>query len=109
MVLDCTKALNLEKYNILFERLLARGLASMVVGVLALSYEEQMAWVRWGRTNSIETFNITNRTRQGSVKSPAFWSIYIDPLFQELKNAGIHCHLGGLYRRVVGYADDQLI
>ena len=48
VVLDCTKAFDLAKFSILFKRLLARGMPVVVVRVLAHSYIEQEAWVRWG-------------------------------------------------------------
>ena len=51
VVLDCTKAFDLAKFNILFERLLPRGLPAVVVRVLAFSYKEHTAWVRWGRSS----------------------------------------------------------
>ena len=71
--------------------------------VLAHSYQEQVAWVRWGRACcSSTTFGISNRTRQGSVASPAFWNIYLDPLFAELRAADVGCHLARVYLGVVG-------
>ena len=97
VVLDCTKAFNLAKFRILFKRLLARGMPAVVVRVLAHSYIEQEAWVRWGRTSCSSTFRIANGTRQGSVASPAFWCIYLDPLFEELRRAGIGCQLAGIF------------
>ena len=51
---------------------------------------------------------IANGTRQGSVASPAFWCD-LNPLLEELKRAGIVCHLAGTYVGVVGYADDLLL
>ena len=41
--------------------------------------------------------------------SPAFWSIYIDPLLSNLREAGVGCHIGGIYVGVVCYADDLLL
>jgi hypothetical protein len=109
VVLDCTKAFDLARYDILFGRLLERGMPAIVVRVLAHSYVEQVAWVRWGRSTCSDTFRIRNGTRQGSVASPAFWSVYLDPLFAELRAAGIGCHVGNKYIGVVGYADDLLL
>ena len=97
VVLDCTKAFDLAKYDILFGRLLERGMPAIVVRVVAFSYKEQVAWVRWGRSCCSSTFGITNTTRQGSVASPAFWNIYLDPLFSLLREAGIGCHVARVY------------
>ena len=101
VVLDCTKAFDMAKFSILFSRLLNRGMPAVVVRVLAFSYEEQLAWVRWGRTSTSDTFRISNGTRQESVVSPAFWSVYIDPLFSLLRQSGVGCHIAGVY--VVGF------
>ena len=109
VVLDCTKAFDLARFDILFGRLLERGMPAIVVRVLAFSYAEQVAWVRWGRSCCSNTFSISNGTRQGSVASPAFWNLYLDPLFTLLRETGIGCHVAGLYVGVVGYADDLIL
>ena len=93
VVLDCTKVFNLAKFNIMFEWLLNGGMPAVVVRVLAYSYVEQEAWVQWGRSSCSGTYGIANETRQGSVTSPAFWCIYLDPLFAELRASGFGCHL----------------
>ena len=95
VVLFFTKAFDLAKFNILVERLLEQGMPAVVVHVLAYSYVEQEAWVRWGRTSCSATFGIANGTRQGSVASPAFWCVYLNPLLDELRRAGIGCHQAG--------------
>ena len=110
VVLDCSKAFDLAKFHLLFERLLTdRQVPAIVVRVLAFSYQEQLAWVRWGRGCTSATFGIKNGTRQGSVASPAFRSVYLDPLFSLLQKAGIGCHLAGMFMGAVGYADDIIL
>jgi hypothetical protein len=110
VVLDCSKAFDLARFDILFERLLTdRRVPAIVVRVLAFSYQEQQAWVRWGRGCTSGTFTIANGTRQGSVASPAFWAVYIDPLISELRRKGIGCHLAGVWMGAVVFADDILL
>ena len=92
VVLDCTKAFDLARFNLLFDRLLERAVPGIVVRVLVFSYQEQLAWTRWGRTCTSSTFGISNGTRQGSVASPMFWSVYLDPLLGQLREAGVGCH-----------------
>ena len=75
VVLDCTKAVDVAKFSILFSRLLERGIPAIVVRVIAYSYTEQVAWVRWGRSTCSTTFRIRNGTRQGSVARPAYWHV----------------------------------
>ena len=109
-MLDCSKAFDLARFDILFERLLTdRRVPAIVVRVLSYSYQEQQAWVRWGRGCTSSTFTISNGTRQGSVASPAFWSVYLDPLFAELRREGVGCHLAGMWMGAVGYADDIIL
>ena len=78
---------------------------AIVIRVLIFSYQEQQAWVRWGKARS-RSFGIVNGTRQGSVLSPALFSVYMDDLIVRLRRAGVGCHVGGVYCGVVGYADD---
>ena len=51
-VLDCTKAFDLCKFSLLFQRLLDSGLPSIVVRCLMMMYQEQYGWVRWGQARS---------------------------------------------------------
>ena len=108
VVLDCTKAFDLAKYDALFGRLLER-LPPIVVRLLIYSYEEQQAWVRWGRGCTSSTFGIKNGTRQGSVCSPNFWSVYLNPLFAILRENGFGCRIGGLFIGIMGYADNIIL
>ena len=73
-VLDCSKAFDTCRFSTLFATLLEKGLPAIVVRSLMAVYEEQYAWVSWGNAKS-ELFPILNGTRQGSVASPALWSI----------------------------------
>ena len=79
-----------------------------MVRTMITVYEEQFAWVSWGRAKS-QLFPILNGTRQGSVASPALWSIYCDPLIQELRKLGVGAHVGGMFMGVTMYADDLLL
>ena len=109
VILDCSKAFDLAKFNIIFSELLDRGVPAIVVRVLSFSYQEQQAWVKWGRKATSSTFTIKNGTRQGSVASPSFWSIYLNPLFEKLRAAGIGCTVEQMWIGIVGYADDIIL
>ena len=109
VVLDCSKAFDLAKFDILFNELLDKGVPAIVVRVLIFTYKEQLAWVRWGRKSTSNTFRIRNGTRQGSVASPTFWSVYLNPLFEQLREAGVGCTIGGLWMGMIGYADDIIL
>ena len=48
VVLDCSKAFDLCKFDNLFKNLLEKGMPPIVVCVLMYMYQEQYAWVRCG-------------------------------------------------------------
>ena len=56
-LLDCTKAFDKCKFDILFQKLTERKLPPIVIRVLIFVYEEQEAWVKWGKASS-RTFEI---------------------------------------------------
>ena len=75
---------------------------------LIFVYEEQTAWVSWGRARS-EQFGIVNGTRQGSVLSPSFFGVYMDELLVQLRRSGVVCNIGGMFFGAAGYADDIIL
>ena len=107
-VLDCTKAFDLCKFSLLFQRLLDSGLPPIVVRCLMMMYQEQYGWVRWGQARS-DKFSISNGTRQGAILSPAFWAVYCDLMIQELRKLGVGAHVGGVFMGVACYADDVVL
>ena len=107
-LLDCTKAFDKCRFDLLFSKLVQRKLPAVVIRVLIFVYQEQRAWVRWGQARS-RSFGIVNGTRQGSVLSPALFSIYMDDLLVNLRRSGVGCHLGNVFCGAVGYADDLLL
>ena len=76
-----------------------------MVKVLVYVYEEQFAWVRWGNAKS-KQFRIVNGTRQGSVLSPALFSLYMNDLLVQLRKLRMGCHIGGVFVGAALYADD---
>ena len=96
------------KFDIIFGRLLEK-IPAVVVRVLSFSYREQLGWIKWGRDPISDTFGIKKGTRQGSVACPTFWSVYLNPLIEELRAKGIGYHVGGLFVGVVAYADDLVL
>ena len=107
-LLDCSRAFDTCRFDILFTKLLRRKVPPIVVRTLIYVYEEQYAWVKWGGARS-SIFPIINGTRQGSILSPALFAVYVDDLIQELRDLGLGCHVAGLYYGVVGFCDDILL
>ena len=108
VVLDCSKAFDLCKFDKLFSLLLQKGLPPVIIRAFMYMYEEQYAWVRWGAARSVR-FPIVNGTRQGSIASPTFWSVYMDPLLKQLRRLGVGCHVGNVFLGVMAYADDLVL
>ena len=50
--------------------------------------------------------NISAGVRQGATLSPSLFCIYLDTLLARLRDAGVGCHIGGMYLGAFGYADD---
>ena len=107
-LLDCKAAFDTCKFETLFSRVLEKGVPAVVVRALMFSYQHQYAWVRWGRSRS-GLFEIKNGTRQGSIASPVFWSVYCDSLIKELRHLGLGAHVAGLFMGVAAYADDLVL
>ena len=107
-LLDCSKAFDKCRFDVLFSKLIKKGLPAVVVRVLIFIYEEQTCWVKLGGTRST-TFKVTNGTRQGSVLSPLLFSVYLDDLLLQLRKLGLGCHIGGMWYGACGYADDLIL
>ena len=107
-LLDCSKAFDMCEFITLFRKLKAKKLPSIVIRALIFVYEQQTAWVRWGKAKS-SCFGVTNGTRQGSVLSPAFFAIYIDDLLKKLRELGVGCHIGEQFLGAAGFADDIVL
>ena len=68
-------------------------------------YTNQQYYVQWGDACS-DTIKIVNGVKQGGVISQLLFTLYIDQLFQRLKQLGLGCHVGMTYAGAFGYADD---
>ena len=102
--LDLRKAFDHVKLDILFNKLNNR-LPGIFVRLLLHTYLLQKCYVRWGSAKS-EFFTVTNGVRQGAVASLVFFNIYINELFDILRNSQIGCSIDGYFYGALGYADD---
>ena len=101
-LMDCSKAFDMCSFELLFQKLLDKGLPALVVRTLIFIYQEQTAWVKWGSARSSQ-FGIKNGTRQGSVLSPCFFAVYMDDLLQSLRDLGVGCHIGDVFVGAAGF------
>ena len=72
------------------------SMSAIAVRVIIFVYEEQYAWIRWGKSRS-SIFPIVNGTRQGSILSPALFALYVDELFVELRKQCIGCKVARVF------------
>ena len=84
VVLICSHAFDLCKFDKLITEVLRKGMPPILVRVIINMYEEQYAWVSWGEARSA-TFSIVNVRCQGSIASPVLWSVVsiLGPTLQE--------------------------
>jgi hypothetical protein len=87
---------------------LDRRVPPVVIRSLIYVYEEQEGCVKLLEYKP-DFFGINNGTRQGSVLSPALFSVYIDGLLQQLRQLGLGCHIGGWYYGAACFADDLFL
>ncbi len=83
-VLDCSKAFDKIRHDVLFTKLYDKGLPPIIVRVIMQMYLNSSAQVKWDGSTSI-TFNMSNGVKQGSVISPLFFTLYVDELIQTLE------------------------
>ena len=107
VALNMTMAFDKCKFSILFKKI-SDKIPPVVTRALVFVYERQYAWARWGSTKS-EEFGIANGTRQGSVLSPALFTVYVQELLDRLQALGQGCHVGHTFLGAVAWADDFLL
>ena len=103
-LMDLTKAFDLVKFNILFRKL-SNKVAPILLRLLIFSYVHQECSVNWNGSKSSK-FKISNGVRQGAVLSPTLFNLYIDSLFDRLRESGCGCWIKDLFFGAWGYADD---
>ena len=108
VALDMSSAFDKCKFSVMFMKLEAR-LPTVVLRALIFIYEQQYAWVKWGNSQKSSIFQISNGTRQGSVLSPALFSVYVQDLLDELQNLGVGCYVGNTFLGAIAWADDFLL
>ena len=101
-LLDASKAFDLVNCEVLFHKLVERGLPLPVVRFLSSWYCDQL---RWGRSLS-RSFPVSNVVRQGSVLSHVLFSVYLDSLLDRLADSSVGCYWGHQIAGALCYADD---
>ena len=103
-LLDLSKAFDTIKHDKLFQKL-SEKIPPLCLRIIIYSYLFQKCAVKWANSLS-DNFSVSNGVRQGAVASPTFFNVYIDELFNLLKDSGLGCMIDNLYYGFLGYADD---
>ena len=76
----------------LFEKLIKRRISAVVLRLILFVYLHQICFIGW---NSVEScpFRVKNGVRQGAILATLLFCVYLDSLFNQLRDAGIGCHL----------------
>jgi hypothetical protein len=75
-LLDCSKAFDKIRFDILFEKLLEKGVPPIIIRFILYNYTNSQVRVRWNGAES-NPFTVCNGVRQGAVLSPFLFNIYI--------------------------------
>jgi hypothetical protein len=107
-LLDCSKAFDKIRYDILFPKLIEKHISPIVIRLLFNNYINSKLKVRWCSSES-DSFHVCNGVRQGAVLSPFLFNIYMDELIADLYSEGSGCWIGTQFYGALVYADDIML
>ena len=102
---DMSKAFDLVKHSVLFQKLMVSGISMIFLCLLLCIYLLQSANVRWNGKCS-EFFPLTNGVKQGAVLSAILYCFYMNGLFALLRERKAGCWVKGVFYDIIGYSDD---
>ena len=105
---DMSKAFDMIKHSLLFNKLLNRGFSRIFTRLLIFIYRFQFANVRWNSTVS-NIFSLCNGVRQGAVLSRILYCLYSNNLFQILRRKTTGCWVNNCFHGIFGYSDDKWV
>ena len=106
--MDASKAFDYVRHDILFDKLMARGVKPYLIKILSYLYTCQDFVVKWNGCLS-EPFHSKNGVKQGGITSPIFFTVYLDDLSKNLLSLPYGCLIGGYRVNHLIYADDLVI
>ena len=104
--MDVSKAFDKINHAALLLKLMQRRIPCVLIKLLLCWYKNSNNVIRWGEALSAP-FSLKAGVRQGSVISPALFSIYVDDMLNKLGHYG--CRFYGLSASALMYADDLVL
>ena len=101
-MMDMTKAFDLVKHSILFNKFISAGLSLIFIRLLLVIYMLQYADVRWDNCFSY-CFPLSNGVRQGAILSAIAYCYYCQELFSLLRRRRSGLWISGKYCGILGY------
>ena len=105
---DMSKAFDLTLHSLMFSKMLDAGMCPILVRLLIHIYANQEANVRWNGEKS-SNFSVRNGCGQGKVLAALAYCLYCEELFDTLRRRHSGCWVGGYYRGIFGYSDDNWV
>ena len=106
--MDASKAFDKLNHWFLFDKLMKRGLPSLIVRLLIFWYSKQRFATKW--LNVISAFfTVSNGVRQGGIMSPLLYNVFMDDLSKELVKSKVGCYIGNMCINHLMYADDSVL
>ena len=106
--MDASKAFDYVRHDILFAKLLARGVKPYLIKILSYMYRFQDFVVRWNGLLS-DPFHSKNGVKQGGITSPIFFTVNLDDISKNLSALPYGCLIGDYKVNHLIYADDLVI
>ena len=106
--LDFSKAVDIVKYDFLFQSLIERRICPLICKFIWNIYCNARYCVKWNGVSS-ESFPVANGVKQGGVASPLLFTVVIDELIKSVRNLRTGCYIGHVCACIFVYADDVIL
>ena len=106
--MNMTKAFAMVQHSLMFKKLINLRFSLIFTKLLMKMYTLQYANVRWNGKNSHQ-FHISNGVKQGAILSAILYCIYMNGVFEKLRENKTGCWINGDLVGILGYADDNFL
>ena len=108
ILLDCTKAFDFVRFDLLFSSLLSHNMCPLIVRLIVNLYVNAQYCVKWNNCIS-DCFPIQNGVKQGGVVSPLMFTLVLESVVDKVTKSKLGCYVGSKCVSILVFADDILI